>query len=107
MILTLPIVIGLIASVSARCGTRKPSEDIKALHTIYRAKEANSAKRPAVRQAEEYVIDTYVHIIVAGSTKEDGYVDESQIYDQVKIFCLLCIAHLHALNSGKTTNLLR
>lgn len=86
MILTLPIVIsGLIASVSARCGTRKPSEDVKALHTIHRAKEANAAKRPTVRQAEEYVVDTYVHIILAGSTGEDGYVDESRIYDQVNI----------------------
>lgn len=107
MIISLPIVIGLIASVSARCGTRKPSKDVKALHTIYRAKEANSAKRPTVRQAEAYVVDTYVHIIVSGNTTEDGYVEESQIYDQVKIFFLLYISNLHALNSRKTTNLPR
>jgi hypothetical protein len=94
MILTLPFVLGFIASASARCGTRKPSEEMKTLHAKYQAMGGNSAKLP-MRQVENFVINTYVHIITAGSTKEEGSVNETQIYSQVKKYLVPLALHYH------------
>lgn len=85
MFAALPVVLGLIASVSARCGTPKPSDEMKALHATYRANEISSAGNRVLRDSAGYVIDTYIHIITAGSSQADGYVSEAQMNKQVNI----------------------
>lgn len=79
---SIPILSGLVALVSTRCGTAPPSENMKALHAGYQAKAAGAAKGPAPRQILTFDIDTYVHIIQSDDGSE-GYVPESQIDDQV------------------------
>lgn len=78
---SIPILSGLVALVSARCGTAPPSENMKALHAGYQAKAAGAAKGPSPRQIVTFDIDTYVHVIQ--SDDGEGYVPESQIDDQV------------------------
>jgi hypothetical protein len=73
--------------VSARCGTPRPSENMKALHVAYQAHEANAAKGPASRQLPGNVIDTYIHVIQSGDSMADGAVPECQISHQVR--CML------------------
>lgn len=78
--------LGLISSVSARCGTPQPSENIKSLHAAYQAAEAAAATKPRLRRqaSELFGIDVYINVIVAGISEEDGVVPQSHIDNQVR-----------------------
>jgi len=83
MLSVIPVLLGLTALVSARCGTGPPSESMKALHAGYQAQRAGGAKGPLPRQVVQFDIDTYVHVILGDNG--EGDVPESQINDQITI----------------------
>lgn len=102
----LPILLGLCALVSARCGTPQPSESIKALHAAYQAHEAASAKQPARRQAEN-AINTYFNVIVSGVSEDEGNIPQSWIDNQVSVTIIgpsLPFSHPVSFKPMKTTN---
>lgn len=84
MLCIFPILLGLCALVSARCGTPQPNESIKALHAAYQAHEAASAKQPARRQAG-YAINTYINVIVSGVSEDEGNIPQSWIDNQLDV----------------------
>ena len=106
MLCILPILLGLCALVSARCGTPQPNESIKALHAAYQAHEAASAKQPARRQAEN-AINTYFNVIVSGVSEDEGNIPQSWIDNQVSVTIIgpsLPFSHPVSFKPMKTTN---
>jgi pappalysin-1 len=60
--------LGLSALASARCGTRPPSDNIKAHHKYFQEKEDRESARPLPRDIFDATIDTYVHVILTNSS---------------------------------------
>jgi hypothetical protein len=96
MLSVLPVLLGLCALVSARCGTL-PNESIKALHAAYQAHEAATAHQPARRQAFAETVNAYVHVITNDTTPEGGYVSEEVIRRQVGVHFVASFAALDNL----------
>lgn len=82
MLFSVPILLGLSALVSARCGVPPPSEHMRALHSAYQTQAVTDPKGLVTRDDASYVVDTYFHVIQDDDGQE-GSVSDSQISDQV------------------------
>ncbi|KAL3493905.1 hypothetical protein BJX62DRAFT_199322 [Aspergillus germanicus] len=77
--------LGLSALASARCGTRQPSDNIKAHHKYFQAKEDRESARPLPRDVFDATIDTYVHVILTNSTGVNTTALPAQINAQIDV----------------------
>ncbi|KAI9375919.1 hypothetical protein BJX61DRAFT_539376 [Aspergillus egyptiacus] len=82
----LPILLGLSALVSARCGTRNPSANVVNRHRYFQEKEdRESAARTATRDLFSATIDTYVHVILTNTTGVNASALPAQIDEQMAV----------------------
>ncbi|KAL4880332.1 hypothetical protein BJY04DRAFT_191634 [Aspergillus karnatakaensis] len=81
----LPVLLGLTALVSARCGTRPPTANVKAHHKYFQDKEDRDAARAITRDVFDVTIDTYVHIIANNATHYNTTALPKQITQQIDV----------------------
>ncbi|KIA75871.1 hypothetical protein HK57_00345 [Aspergillus ustus] len=83
----LPLVsaLGLGAVVSARCGTRPPSDNIKAHHKYFQAQEDRAEARALPRDVFDVKIDTYIHVILTNTTGVNTTALPAQIREQMDV----------------------
>ncbi|KAL3469340.1 hypothetical protein BJX99DRAFT_241523 [Aspergillus californicus] len=81
----LPVLLGLSALVSARCGTRNPSDNVKARHRYFQDKEDRDAAHAATRDVFSATIDTYVHVVLTNNTHANASALPHQITEQIDV----------------------
>ncbi|KAL2860819.1 zinc metalloprotease [Aspergillus lucknowensis] len=81
----LPVLLGLSALVSARCGTQPPSEHVKSRHRYFLEKEDREDSGAVTRDVFSTTIETYVHVILTNSTGVNTTSLPSQILQQIDV----------------------
>lgn len=71
-----------------KCGTNNPSLEFKEIHAsharIDAAQRLAHPGRSILPRAPSYAINTYVHVVSAGSAEEDGNIPQSKVLQQVR-----------------------
>ena len=75
-------------TIARQCGTGPPSPELQAAHAKHTILESEGRKRKRSKAADDPLIriNTYIHVITAGDSIDQGNVPQQQVFDQA---CLL------------------